>query len=337
MNIMIELSNSPNIGDSFYQNVIIEIFKKLYPDSNIIPISSPIEKEHKIKKESFFYRNCFDGRGFLKGDLWIFSGPILGERFLWQYAPLIKEIKNKGGNYLLLSVTGPHECTHKGEIGNFLSQYPPLFFSSRASSAFNTYKQHFQNIYNGVCTAFFSSIFFKRPKAVDKIITVSMYSQPEPFFDFQVNEEGIDLTSINISNSTKSNWNLYRHLNWLKNYPAELKGYKILRPVHDTSLKFNYLKFSQPNSVLSFSADDYYSIYSNTEFTLSDRIHACVLSLSYGNSSLLVGEWDRADLFERLKINSIGKVMLPPEEDAINKELVKLEEQIIYNLNCIND
>ena len=55
--------------------------------------------------------------------------------------------------------------------------------------------------------------------------------------------------------------------------------------------------------------------------TISDRVHACVAALSFNKPAVLVGDWgERAELFQKLKIEKKNNVFLPTLENQINQE-----------------
>lgn len=337
MRVFVEYTPAPNIGDGFYQSTLLKILSRLCPHAKIIPIDGPTQRCFKLSNSSILYKNVFDIRKYFSADLWVFSGPILGAGFTERYAPIIEKITKSGGKYMLLSVAAPHICNHWTEIKKILYKYPPIAFSSRSQFAYERYGNTVDDSYNGVCTAFFSSLVFDTPISnIEKNIACSIYSRLEPTINFKIKNENIEYDSVCIKEKKTIFWRYLRHSEWVYTLPKQINGYRIIRPVHDLSYKFSHLNFGKPNSFISYDPYAYFSLYSKVDLTVSDRVHACVVTLSYGNPAVLVGQWDRADLFSRMNIKKQGTCMLPPGKDKLQQEYIQFTDWLRRRLGyCV--
>jgi hypothetical protein len=316
MKIYIENSSWNNVGDFFYQNSILEIFKNLFKDFNICSFDAPIQRSFKIN--NIFFKNALNLRDFIDGDIFVLSGPILGSSFLKDYGEFIKRIYSQKKKYLILSAYGKDLDENK----NFLKKYPPYALSTRSTETYEIYKDCTFNSYNGICNAFFLPFFSNVPIIKNKkYIVKSFYSMHEPDLSFNTKNDKIDINSICLKYKKSYFWKLYRHFNYFIKSKDQINDYEIFRVHHDLSYKFNHLNFSKKNSYLSYNINNYLSIYHNAKLVLSDRVHSVVLGLAYGVPAMLCGKWDRSSLLEKLKLKKINECYLPPKRSDIHEEL----------------
>ena len=323
MKIIIENSTWNNVGDAFYQFPIYEIIKNTLTEHDVFMFDGPIYRAFKISSGNFFKKNALDIRKILEADIFVFSGPILGNNFIYHYAEVIKFIKDSGKNYMILSSFGDSK-SHKENV-EFLMKYPPLAFSSRTKKTFDIYSKVAKHSYNGVCNAFFiSKVIPTLNLNLKDYLIFNFYSTPEPIIDFNIKENNIQLESIKIKEKKNYFNSVLRHLDFLRKHPIKLHSKKIIRTVHDISYKFLHLNFGRKNSYLSYNPLNYLPLYKNCELTISDRVHACVASLSFNKPAMLVGDWgERAELFQRFNIQKVNNVILPTLEQQINQEYIE--------------
>ena len=320
MKIVVENSTWNNVGDAFYQFPLYKILKNTLKQHDVYMFDGPIYRSFKIPNTNFFKKKILDIRQFIDADIFVFSGPILLSNFINHYGELIKNIKNNNKEYMILSAFGDTASSQKNI--KFLLKYPPLAFSSRTKKTYDLYSEVANKSLDGICNAFFMSKSLKLTNLnLKNYIIYSFYSMPEPIIDFKLNENIIDLQSIKVNKRKNYLYSMYRHFQFIKYHPGEILNKKILRTVHDISYKFSHLNFARDNSYLSYNPLNYLSLYKNSELTISDRVHACVAALSFNKPAVLVGDWgERAELFQKLKIEKKNNVFLPTLENQINQE-----------------
>lgn len=79
--------------------------------------------------------------------------------------------------------------------------------------------------------------------------------------------------------------------------------------------------------LISDCPEDYLNLYGNSKITHSDRVHACVATLSFGGKAQYYDTSDRSALFERVGVKDINKHLVQLNQDYIAKEK---EKQIDY-------
>ena len=79
----------------------------------------------------------------------------------------------------------------------------------------------------------------------------------------------------------------------------------------------------------SFCADipyGYINLYANAQLTLSDRVHACAVTLAYGHSAMLFANTNRVGLLERVGAGEITKRPVSLDMELIRAEKAKMVE-----------
>jgi hypothetical protein len=102
--------------------------------------------------------------------------------------------------------------------------------------------------------------------------------------------------------------------------PSKIDDYLILRTHHRFNPHITWKIYSQPNAVASDEPFTYFTVYAGSEMTLSDRVHACVATLTYGKPAMLYHPTPRARLFERLDLSSIRQGPVSLNQDRLEEE-----------------
>ncbi|OMP79067.1 MULTISPECIES: polysaccharide pyruvyl transferase family protein [unclassified Chitinophaga] len=330
MKILVENSTWNNIGDGFYQSALFVLIKKLYPEANVLMEEGPIFRAFRPKSD-WQRKNALHMMNHQFADLHIFSGPII-RQILTNYKDKIKQIKEKGEQYALVSVSsaGISDSLHT-ETGEFFQKYPPLFLSSRDQDTYLKFKDYIKNSYNGICTAF----LVNKMLPVDtldknfKFFISSFYRELEPVY--KVNGE-VEITNLELERK-KTFWGLNhrfsRHLNRFRPVQEAVKEHKIVRVNQEVSTKFNHINFALPNSFLSYNLLSYLALYKSADFTVSDRVHSCAVSLAFGKPARLLTNSLRAGIFNRLGFDhKQNNGIMYPNLDIIDSEAEKLSSFI---------
>ncbi len=317
MKILVENSTWVNIGDGFYQYSLFHLFKTLFPHHDIQMLDGPIARAFKLNGR--FTKNALNLMRFQTGDMYVFSGPILGKNFVSAYGPKIENIVNSGSHYLILSAHAPSDPAIVDANKRLLRSYPPLAFSSRDRDTYKLYSDIAQTAYDGICGAFFASKVLSVPEVNlgCKYITLSTYNEFDPSLSvpcLPLWDGNIETATIHIAERPSPYWRIARHFEWLRGKQQQFLGdFLIIRPHHDLSYYWSHLNFVRPHSFLSYNPLSYLSLYQSTSLTISNRVHACVATLSFGNPIFFWGQTERAGVFERVGLVPHGNeiVRLP--------------------------
>ena len=167
----------------------------------------------------------------------------------------------------------------------------PKALITRDSDAFKNYSDDVKQSFNGIDCGFFINDWFNPPKIKDSFIACSFDKISEPV--------------INTSN-------------------------KIIR-LHHHQFAHKEEFFQKPNTLISDNVKDYLTIYSNAIETHSDRVHACVASLSYSTPARLYFRSPRAKLFKKVTKKDIANELVKLDRVKINnlkREQIKIIKEV---------
>jgi hypothetical protein len=334
MNVLVENSTWNNVGDGFYQFSILGLLKNTFPDWDIKMMDGPIKRA--FRPSARFESNVFDIiPHYEKVDLYVFSGPILGWKFMDEYAPIIKKIVEQGSRYVIFSTHGKE--AERKEIAEFFSKYPPCAFWTRDSVTFDLYKNHVPMPYDGPCAAFLVSKTCDVPYLdYGNYAAVSVYTGYEPSnIEFSLNDKNeIVDSSVRVSAVIKpKHYNIKRHFEWRRKFEKDVNGVKIIRPIQDIGYKFSHLNFARPNSYLSYNPLNYLSIYKSANLTISDRVHSVVPTLSFGNPAVFLGATLRSKLFDRMDLDCQDRKVIRLDSSKLSDEYNCLQQFLISVFN----
>ena len=316
------ISNSHNIGNTFFELSLIEDLKNIFGKvADIVPIEGrEVFSELRFTglKKNYLNLGIYQNLDYV-----VFSGPIL------QGAPLIRNFKSffdhlssNGSKFIFLSA-GSINYSQK-EISlmrDFLSNYKLLAFSSRDTNTFHNYQNLFDMSHNGICSAFYLSIHFHGIpfNGLSPYIIFNFEELEEP--NIKLNENGLinPMTENQINAST--HYSIIRFLNSsLKPKKHKLGKYKIIRTFHTIAPSLNKILINSPNKFVSSNPFSYLNLYKNAEFVLARRVHACVPALSYGKPAMLFNTSKRSKLFERVGLKEINKNLVYLDKNIIKDE-----------------
>lgn len=261
-----------NIGNAFIDFGSMESLRLACPKAEIVGASSfPIWIFHTQSQKGIFSRKHFSNYFSLihqvDADFAVFSGMVLSKGFIQRYKKEILMLKKRGTRII---INGGGARTYSNEevekYRNFLKEVEPYCFISRDEYSFNYYKDLAEYSYNGIDCAFFINDYF-RPAAL-YLTDFVVYTFDKMKVPLILNESA-----------------------------------SIVRAHHcPRSINKRYLK--DPNTLISDRPEDYLNLYANAKITYTDRVHACVATLAFGNSCQLHCDTPRTRLFEKVGIST---------------------------------
>jgi hypothetical protein len=100
--------------------------------------------------------------------------------------------------------------------------------------------------------------------------------------------------------------------------PASLPFGKDAIIVHHSTNGLRHNPFQHP-TFYGEIAEDYLSLYAHSKTTYSDRVHACVATLAFGNPARLIDETPRARLFDMLDAGKIREKIVILQKDVLER------------------
>ena len=95
---------------------------------------------------------------------------------------------------------------------------------------------------------------------------------------------------------------------------------QIIRTDHRFHPHFRRKIYQQKNSFVADLPYGYLNLYANAEFTLSDRIHACAVTLAFGHSAMLFAKTDRHGLLDRVGAENICNRLVKLDMPRLEEE-----------------
>jgi hypothetical protein len=223
---------------------------------------------------------------------------VLYDAFLDLEGPIIEKLSNRGVKIVFNGCAGCFNTDDEvNRFKEFLKKINVIGFISRDSVAYNNFKECFPISYDGLDCAFFLSDAFNPLSLTLKDYVVYTFDNiPEP----------------NITNNKRI---IRAHHNVFKFFSS---SYLDIKRKYMIS---NFLK--HPDTLVSNLPDDYLNLYANTYATYTDRIHACIATLSFGNyAQLFVGSpnKNRVIVLERAGVGDISKNLVKLNQNKFNED-----------------
>ena len=115
------------------------------------------------------------------------------------------------------------------------------------------------------------------------------------------------------------------------------EGRQVIRTHHSccpSFLKKEYFKY--PNTLISDLPSDYLTLYAQAKVTYSDRVHACIPALAFGNLAKMYfkSEDKRLHMFERIGASDVDKMPVRLDLERIN---IEKKNQILFLQTLFNE
>lgn len=334
MNIAIYIGYwSTNIGNSFFQLGAEYVLKNIYPQANVFFVG---DEQGYIKPSVGNPQNSYNPFIGSKIDYLVILGPFIRPEFFKISAPTIESFFKNGTKIIALGVgMMDYQPETIQKVGEFLKKYPPVLLTTRDSETFEALKNFVPKIYNGIDLGFFvSDIWGKSPEfSGDNYITFNFDQLPEPKFVKTIDSSDKNAFSVGeVSYQIKFNrfrkkwcekgflYQLFDQLILPQSKTENLGDYKIIRTDHRYNPVVLKKIYKSPNTYSGDVPYSYLQIYKNTEITFSNRVHACVATLAFGNKAMLFTKSPRAYLLDRVKAHGIKEKPVSIDLGLLQKE-----------------
>jgi hypothetical protein len=338
-----------NIGNAFIDLGGKWIAEEVFGAENV----SGIQNQQGYR--TFHDQSCGNPRNdlgllnYLDTDVFITQGPMFTKTFeaLWRRS--FEHMQRRGTKIVLLSASFfRYTDDEVNAVRRFLRDCPPAAIVTRDGYTYERVKDLCKLTYNGIDSALFSPKAFRPVRmSLPPYIAVNFDQYPEPWFDVdrkaasrhdkQIQFEALGWRWrarqpwLQMKMSQAGQWQCYLGaLVDFRQLPAQLADRLVIRPEHRFNPHISWKIYRQPNGIASDEPYTYLTIYSGADLTLSDRVHACVVTLAYGKPAMLFHPTPRARLFERLGVNNI-------RSSPTELNLSRLEEERQAELDFLRD
>lgn len=219
-----------------------------------------------------------------KLDYLVIPGCVLTIHFFKIYYNFLKKKTEQGCKIIFIGASGNYYTDDEVKyVTKCLKNLKPYAIMTRDHDAFRLYKDYSANVYDGIDNAFF----------VNCLNIPKLESDLSPYVVLNLeNEEHKQLKTELIE-------------------AAKREGKNIIFTDHQP---YPYSKVSKmvkkENTIISDYPMDYLTLYRNADAVYTDRVHATITTLAFGNSVTLYSESPRKALLENVGVNYIpGEVL----------------------------
>lgn len=323
MKILFPESNwASNIGNPFFTTGIAKAITTACPSAEVVPTASnpilPLKVSEGSEKHVFNYTAYVGG-----ADAVLFTGPMFDLNFRKLFEPAFARAKEAGMKIFLLSAGSinydDEEVAHCREV---LAQYQPDVLATRDPQTFERYGDCARHNYNGICGAWFAPDYYPGydTPALGDYITSCFDFQPEPAGEILLDAATNARARLPAMPSFGKMSGRIRRV--LQRGQADMLGqYKVVRPCHRPANDPRTI-FTQPNSFAAYTPYGYLNLYRNTKVTVTDRLHASVVTMAYGNPAYLFMRSKRSYL-----LDAVGLHYEPGVRMELDQELLRARKQ----------
>lgn len=325
---------SQNIGNGFFNIGGKWLLDQVFGADNVQFIQDSPSYRTFYSQEKGHPKNYANLHERLDIDYIVLQGPCLTSTMGNIWEPAFEYFKKHNIKVILLGASF-FKFTEKEimDVKRFLSKYPPAIISTRDHRAYSILKDWIPHTYSGIDSAFFVPRAFKPIKFKREVIALNFDRFPEPTlqvgskrsadFNFEFLNENWSLSVPKLQQyfAMKGKAQAYvGHLLDFRRLPTKICGQDIIRPEHRFSPHITHKIYQHPNSVVSDEVFTYFTLYANSSLTLADRVHACVMTLAYGNPAMLFTPSPRQALFSRLGLDDIRSKPVKLDLDYLKEE-----------------
>jgi len=331
-----------NIGNGFFSLGVEHVLKKVLGEKNVTVVSDFQTYTTSYGKRLYVDQNQLEYISALDVNYVVLAGPVISKYFLGLWKDILLKLKARGIGYIILSAgTMKMNETARKEIKAFFKECPPYALSSRDESVYTEFGAYAKHAYNGICFSFFTPDCYS-PAGVSGLNPYVVYNfdkidEPEIWKDTgdgkasaqQFEYEGGTykiaypkwLTTLSAKTDRFTDALIYAmSILPAKKRKNEVGNFRVIRTDHRFHPHFRGKIYRQQNSFVADLPHGYLNLYANAKFTLSDRVHACAVTLAYGHSAMLFAKTDRHGLLERVGAEGIT-------EHPVKLDMKRLENE----------
>lgn len=309
-----------NIGNAFYMLSLKDILAKACNDKARV-VSGEDLPPAPFKGRLFKVASFFNPVLSYSPDFYVISGPVFCKDFANRWTPQLMALSRKGVKIMIMSAGSDQYDHEEKEICRAeLKKIKPFILTTRDKETFDMYSDLAEYSHDGICAAFFTSYHYKgiNKKESGPTCVVGFENSSEPKLLIQ-SIDGDEVIKVDTQNVKRRNiFQLVHDL--IREHQVRFGNRTVIRPLHEPSRILTNELFRRPNRHISFNPYSYLDIYKEAEFTISERVHACVPALSYGRKAMLVKKTKRAKLFDRVGLGNISKELVSIPSDQIENE-----------------
>lgn len=331
-----------NIGNGFFSLGVEYALKKILGEKNVTVVSDLQTYTTSYGKRLYADRNQLEYISSLDVDYIVLAGPVISRYFLPLWKDILLKLKERGTGYMLLSAGVMKLSSGESDsIKDFFRECPPYILSSRDETTYEQFGQYAVHAYNGICFSFFAPDYYT-PAGMNGLNPYVVYNfdkinEPELWkagegkkkcsgrFEFEGDEYQFAyprwLTALTSKTDRFTDAIIYAtSILPARKHEDRLGAFRAIRTDHRFHPHFRRKIYRQNNSFVADLPYGYLNLYANAKLTLSDRVHACAVTLAYGHSAMLFARTNRHGLLERVGADGIC-------EKPVRLDMARLEDE----------
>ena len=334
---------STNIGNSFFQIGAEYLLKRALPDYQILPISDLPGYWNVLEGNP---KNSYIPVADVEADYVVFHGPLFRKEFDRISLEVLKKLHKRGVKIIILAAGMMHYDEQSVKYyEEWMSEIPIHLLTSRDSFTFNKVHKFANEALDAVDIAFFIKDAYPAPKLdVEEYVAFNFDQVPEPKIIFGNGKINVDETTSISLEFNEFWWNTYWKRKWVP-FAEGVIGYN-RRPKQNKKIgKYNIIRtdhrfnpyhvnkvYSGEHTFASDTPYGYLTIYRNAYATFTNRVHATVATLAYGNKAMLFSKSPRAKLLERAGVTEVKQNLVSLDLNHIEIEKQKIVDFIKSNI-----
>ncbi|MCC5822904.1 MAG: polysaccharide pyruvyl transferase family protein [Phycisphaerales bacterium] len=329
---------STNIGNAFFQLGAEYAINRAYPGAHVFLIGDQPGYWNTRKGNP---ANALDYVKHLDLDAVVVLGPYVRPEMEGITAAMLRAQHRKGAKIIVLAAgMMQYDKDTIALSRKLMSECPPHIFTTRDTETYEALGDLAAHAYDGVDVAtFVSEVFPRVPTDLEPYMVLNFDQIPEPVigpkdgfagrvdrsFEFEGREWCVRQPQKRTEWSyRKRAYPFLDAMLFRSPRPERIDGRLVLRTDHRYNPFLMLKSYRSPNTYVGDIPHTYLSIYANSQLTISNRVHACVATVSYGNAAMLFTRSPRAYLLKRLGLESIKDRPQRVDLDFLRREKASL-------------
>lgn len=326
-----------NIGNAFFNIGGKWILEEVFPNArvNYIQDQPGYRTFHDQSKG-----NPINDWGLLKRlkiDAIVLEGPIFTTNFPILWEDTFAALTARGTKIILLGAAMFRFNEEERRVTReFLKRYRPWILSTRDYPTFEAFKDLAEFSHAGLDSAFFvpkayrpfeletgAYVTMNFDRWHEPVVTVDKLKPRPGSRDFEWNGKTwhVEFPDRLMRWSDKNKWWSYvASFADRRKLGDEIEGLEVVRPEHRVNPHISGKIYKRPNAIAWDEPWTYFTTYANAELTVSDRVHACIVTLAYGKPAILFSPSPRSQVFDRLGLGEIRNRVVTLEADYLETE-----------------
>jgi len=296
-----------NIGNAFVDKGSVWAIENSLDGDTRSTISSSFgrwigEKFNRTPLDFLFRRRSSINHGFdvasaTDTDYFVQSGACLSKRWIDMRGDVLKEAQEKGAKLVFHGVGFSDWAYEQGEseyVRRWMKRLNPHAVITRDERTYRSLEGVGEHTYNGIDCGFYLRDLYDPVEFYDsEYVAVNFDKKREP------DESTFQVGNRTVIRPHHSFWHPWS----LTEYPRMLSQY-----------------YRRENVFISDVPEDYLNIYAGSTTTFSDRVHACLATLTFGSPARLYIDTPRSYLFDRVDHGDVASEVIEPDLDRLERE-----------------